>query len=188
MTEIYFIRHAESDNSVYDDYSRPLTEKGMRDRILVTKFLNSKRIDVVFSSPYKRAIDTVKDFAGKNHLKIQFIDEFKERHVGRWVDNFTDFSKKQWNDFHYKLNEGESLQEVQSRNINALKRILTDYEGKNIVIGTHGTALSTIINYYDSSFGYNEFNNIIKLMPWIVRFTFDGKFCKEIEKINVFVY
>ena len=185
MTEIYFIRHAESDNSVYDDYSRPLTEKGMRDRILVTKFLNSKRIDAVFSSPYKRAIDTVKDFAGKNHLKIQFIDEFKERHVGRWVDNFTDFSKKQWNDFHYKLNEGESLQEVQSRNINALKRILTDYEGKNIVIGTHGTALSTIINYFNPSFGYTDFWNIVDKMPYILHFRFNGMELEYIKKIEI---
>jgi len=31
------------------------------------------------------------------------------------------------------------------------------YEGKNIVIGTHGTALSTIINYYDSTYGYDDF-------------------------------
>jgi len=34
------------------------------------------------------------------------------------------------------------------------------YEGKNIVIGTHGTALSTIINYYDSTYGYDDFERM----------------------------
>jgi len=35
--------------------------------------------------------------------------------------------------------------------------IISDNVNGNIVIGTHGTALSTIINYYDVSFKYEEF-------------------------------
>ncbi|HWT73517.1 MAG TPA: histidine phosphatase family protein [Mobilitalea sp.] len=37
--------------------------------------------------------------------------------------------------------------DVQERNINALMRVIEEYQGKNIVIGSHGTALSTIISY-----------------------------------------
>jgi len=29
-----------------------------------------------------------------------------------------------------------------------------------IVVGSYGTALSTIINFYDKSFGYDDFENI----------------------------
>ena len=36
---------------------------------------------------------------------------------------------------------------VQKRNIEALKEILSDNRDKEIVIGTHGTALSTILNF-----------------------------------------
>lgn len=32
MTTVYFIRHAESDNTVRDGRIRPLTKKGMCDR------------------------------------------------------------------------------------------------------------------------------------------------------------
>ena len=32
MTNVYFIRHAETDYSNHDDLLRPLTEKGMQDR------------------------------------------------------------------------------------------------------------------------------------------------------------
>ena len=51
MTTIYFMRHAQADNSVRDGRIRPLTEKGLADRKLVTEFLQDKDIDVVVSSP-----------------------------------------------------------------------------------------------------------------------------------------
>ena len=79
----------------------------------------------------------------------------------------------QWNDFTYKLSDGECLQEVQTRNMSALQQVLNKYAGKNIVVGSHGTALSTIINYYDHFFGYNDFEKIKNVMPWIVEFVFD---------------
>ena len=81
MTNIYFVRHAESDNKVHDDMSRPLTEKGTKDRTLVTNYLGDKGISAVFSSPYKRAYDTVEDFVQQNGLDITCIDDFRERKV-----------------------------------------------------------------------------------------------------------
>ena len=47
MTKVYFIRHAEPDYSNHDDLLRPLTEKGMQDRKIVTEYLSNKKIDVV---------------------------------------------------------------------------------------------------------------------------------------------
>ena len=41
---------------------------------------------------------------------------------------------------------GESLRSVQERNIAALTDILTAERDKTVVVGTHGTALSTILN------------------------------------------
>ncbi|MCZ0703075.1 2,3-bisphosphoglycerate-dependent phosphoglycerate mutase [Natronobacillus azotifigens] len=186
MTIVYFVRHAESNVNNHDDLSRELTEKGKKDRKLVTKFLLEKRIDLVFSSPYKRAVDTVKDFADQEGYAIQKIDDFRERKVDAgWIDDFSSFAKQQWEDFNYKRSEGESLHEVQERNIAALHAILEDHGNKNIVIGSHGTALSTVINYYDGSFGFQDFEKIKTLMPWIVQFTFEGKQCTGIKSIDI---
>jgi len=187
MTTIYFVRHAQPNFNNHDDMSRELTIKGMEDRSLVTSFLDDKGIEVVLSSPYKRAIDTVKEFADKKNLHIVTIDDFRERKVDScWIDDFTAFSKKQWQDFEYKLSDGECLREVQERNIQALNNIIHQFEGKSIVIGSHGTALSTIINYYDKSFGYGEFEKIKSLMPWVVKFVFDKDKCTLIEQYNLF--
>ena len=187
MTRVYYVRHAEPNYENHDDMLRELTPKGMEDRKLVTAFLSDKDIDVVLSSPFKRAVDTVADFAEKNSLSIETIDDFRERRVDScWIEDFAAFSKKQWSDFEYKLSDGECLKEVQDRNIAALNTVLEKYNGKNVVIGSHGTALSTIINYYDSSFGYEDFEKIRFLMPWIVEFVFntDNK-CIEINKYNL---
>ena len=59
--------------------------------------------------------------------------------------------------------------------------------GKNIVIGSHGTALSTVFNYYDHSFGYEDFDKIRFVMPWIVEFDFDdGGNCINIRSYTKF--
>lgn len=182
MTHLYYVRHAQPDYSVHDDLTRPLTEKGMRDCALVTDFLTDKSIDRVFSSPYKRAVDTVQPFAAQAHLPVTLIDDLRERRIDSvWIDDFDSFCKAQWADFDYRYKDGECLREVQERNIEALQKILLTCAGQNIVIGGHGTALSTIINFYDSAFGYEDFIRMRAKAPWIVHFTFDGTRCISIE-------
>jgi len=186
MTTIYFVRHAEPDYNNHDDFFRPLTDKGMKDRIKVTNYLLDKKIDVIISSPFIRAVDTVADFAKNVGLSIEIVDDFRERKIDNvWIEDFSGFCKKQWSDFNYKLTDGESLNEVQIRNIRALEEIVDKYNGKNIVIGSHGTALSTIINYYDKSFNYDNFNAIRTIMPWVVKFEFEDKNCVFIEEIDM---
>lgn len=187
MTTVYFVRHAEPNYQNHNDILRELSEKGLNDSLLVTQFLADKNVDVVLSSPYKRAIDTISDFAKIKKLSIGIVDDFRERKISeKWIDNFDTFSRAQWDNFEFKLYDGESLNEVQKRNIAALNDVLVLHKGKTIVIGSHGTALSTIINYYDKEFGYSEFENIRTLMPWIVEFTFDGNACIKIEQYDVF--
>lgn len=187
MTRIYFVRHAQPNYDNHDDFFRELTKKGMEDRKLVTEFLKDKNIDVVLSSPYRRAVDTVRHFADKHSLQIRTIDDFRERKIdSEWIEDFQGFAKRQWEDFSYKLSDGETLGEVQRRNISALNQVLREYEGKNIVIGSHGTALSTIINYFVPEFGFAEFEKIRGIMPWVVYFEFEGIECKRCVSYDLF--
>ena len=57
MTTIYFVHHAHSTYTKRRE--RPLSEKGHCDAENVTHLLKDKHIDVVISSPYKRAIQTL---------------------------------------------------------------------------------------------------------------------------------
>lgn len=187
MTTVYFVRHAEPNYGNHNDRLRELSEKGMEDRKRVTSFLADKRIDAVLSSPYKRAVDTVSHFAESRKLPVRIVEDFRERKVDSgWIEDFDGFCKRQWADFSYRLTDGETLAQVQSRNVSALAETLREYAGKNIVVGSHGTALSTILHFYDPSFGYEDFLAIKSIMPWIVKFTFDGDRLLEMEKIDLF--
>ena len=189
MTTVYFIRHAEADNSILDGRIRPLTKKGMDDCALVTSFLQDKNIDVVLSSPYKRAVETVRDFANEKGLQVLSVEGFKEHETisdNYPSDEYFAFIREYWADFRYKVPNDESLSDVQERNITALNTVLCEYENKNIVIGTHGTALSTIINYYDASYGFDGFLAMVKIKPWVVRMDFNKDRFVEMEKIDLF--
>lgn len=187
MTELYFVRHAEPNCNNHDDATRELTAKGLRDRALVTAFLADKAITAVFSSPYKRAVDTVRDFAGRVSLPVQLDPDFRERCVDSvWIDDFEGFCRRQWADFDYKYTDGETLRTVQTRNLAALRRVLQRCPEQSIAVGCHGTALSTLIHYFDPSFGFEGFQSIRRLMPWVVHFGFDGLRCIEITGYDLF--
>ena len=186
MTIVYFIRHAEPDFNIHDDMERPLTEEGRKSCSKVTRYLLDKNITRIFSSPYKRAVDTVSDFAHATGLKVEAIYDLRERTVNDgWIENFSAFVHNQWKDFNYKLKGGESLHEVQARCIPALESILKEVTEGNIVIGSHGTAISTIIHYYDNSYGVEHFNRIRNRMPFVARLTFDHTVCRSIQILDI---
>jgi len=185
MRTIYFVRHATPDLRNKTE-ERTLSKKGMEDSKLVFNYLLDKDISLFVSSPYPRSVQTIEPLARFLGKEILLIDDFKERNVGAWVEDFSSYSKAQWNDFNYKLSGGESLNEVQIRNINALIKLMKESKDNNICVGTHGTALSTIINYYDKPFTYNDFNKIKNLMPWIVVIRFDEENeIISIEEVNL---
>jgi len=186
MTNIYFVRHCEPDFSIHEDLIRPLTQKGQEDSKKVEKVLKNKEIHAIYSSPYKRAIDTVRKLGNTLNLEVKTKDDLRERTItDQWIDDFNEFVKCQWDDFEYKLSKGECLRQVQERNITALKEILNENKGKNVVIGTHGTALSTILNYYNITFGYEEFNRIKSIMPWIIVMEFKGEEFIGFKEIDI---
>lgn len=176
MTHVYFVRHAQPNYDNHDDFLRELTPKGMEDRKQVTAFLLEKKIDVVLSSPYLRAVDTVGEFAALRGMEIRTIEDFRERKIDSvWIPDFNDFARQQWKDFSFKLKGGECLQEVQDRYVSALNQVLAEYPGKNIAIGSHGTALSALIHFFNPTFGYAGFQRIKGKMPWIAEFIFDDE-------------
>ena len=58
-TRLFFVRHAEPNYNNHNDLMRELSDKGMRDRKLVTAFLPDKEIDLAVSSPFNRAVEFV---------------------------------------------------------------------------------------------------------------------------------
>ena len=173
MTRIIFVRHAQPVHSHTDDRTRPLTDEGLRDTQLVLDTLKDMQIDAFYCSPYKRSLDTIASTAEYFSMQITTDERLRERQSGKKGNggvgvSFKDMINKRWSDKQWHEEGGEALSMVQESNIEAVTEIAAVNEGKTIAIGTNGTALSTILNYYDPDFGAEDFFRIVDWMPYIV--------------------
>lgn len=169
MTTIYFMRHSEAlkynninnnDTLQIQNEKWPLTIKGekiAKEKSKIEEFLH---FDIVYSSSYVRAISTAKYFTND---KVNIDESFGERKFGinNWEELPTNFGEKQFENFDYKLNDGESLNEVIFRELNSLNRILNDHKNQKILVVGHSTALASLFSKwcevsYAGPYKFNE--------------------------------
>jgi len=160
--KIYLIRHAESSPSKETPESQwPLSEKGRGQAEDLVSQLKNINIDLAFSSPYPRAIDTIQPLATNRNLTVKTIDEFRERKLSEgMIDNWLEELEQTWKDFDYKLPRGESSNECQKRFYDALKIVTDKYKGKNIAIASHGNAIALFLNRISSSFTFDDWKQM----------------------------
>ncbi|GGI11562.1 histidine phosphatase family protein [Gottfriedia solisilvae] len=181
ITNLYFVRHAHSTYTP-DELGRPLSERGFSDAKIVAGLLLNEKIDYVVSSPYKRAIQTVEGIAKSLNQEIFIEENFKERELSKKpVEDFNHVITQVWNDFNLSWDGGESNITAQTRGIEATKKILKDFEGKNVVIGTHGNIMVLIMNYFDQKYDYNFWNELA--MPDIYKLTFKNESLIDVNRI-----
>lgn len=154
MTAIYFMRHSEplkpvnlsnNDSLQIQNEKWGLTINGEELAKEKSKSKELSDFDIVISSNYVRAISTAKYFT-KDDV---FVDEnFGERKFGinSWDELSSDYAEKAFNDFDYKLPNGESINEVIEREYNSLINILNKYPDKKILIVGHATALASLFS------------------------------------------
>lgn len=174
-TKLYFVRHAQSDPNWHDGPTRPLTAAGLADTKYVQAFFQKlpQAPTACYCSPYPRSIATIQSTADFFKLPIKLDPRLRER-----VNGSAEFSpevyQQRWQEPQWHETGGESIAMVQQRNIAAVTDILRANPDQQILIGTHGTALSTIINYYQPAFGYRDFMRIINWLPAIYVFEYQG--------------
>lgn len=124
MTIIYFVRHAHS-TYTKEERERPLSEKGHLDAENVTHLLKDKHIDVVISSPYKRAIQTVQGIANTYHVSIEIEEDLRERLLSSEpVADFNDAIENVWEDWSFAYEGGASNDVAQRRAVICMQNIL----------------------------------------------------------------
>ncbi|PFR13133.1 histidine phosphatase family protein [Bacillus anthracis] len=182
MTTIYFVRHAHS-TYTKEERERPLSEKGHLDAENVTRLLKDKHIDVVLSSPYKRAIQTVQGIANTYHVSIEIEEDLRERLLSSEpVADFNDAIENVWEDWSFAYEGGESNDVAQRRAVTCMQSILKKYKGKNIVIGTHGNIMVLLMNYFDSKYDFQFWKTLH--MPDVYKLTFDNYCFISAERIH----
>ncbi len=181
MTVIYFVRHAHSDYTP-DEYGRKLSNRGAEDAERVREQFKDVSVDLVFSSPYARAIETVKGVAEDRGLDVHTIEALKERRLAEEpVDDFPAAIDHLWSEPNYAFPGGESNEMAQQRGGDMIRTLVEEYEGKNIVIGSHGNIMVLTMKYFDVSYGLDFWKQLT--MPDVYKLTFEGVTLVEVRRM-----
>jgi broad specificity phosphatase PhoE len=156
MKSITFIRHAETEanaSGVWNGRSDgDLSDSGRESLEHLGRRLKAADFDVVVSSPLRRATETAAAFSDE----VEVWDEFVEMDLGRWdgmdLDGILAESGDELKSALTTRTEpmggtGESLEQVESRAVAAVDRLLDslDDDGHAAVV-THGGLLQTLLH------------------------------------------
>lgn len=157
-TEILIIRHAKSianDNGMFGgitDYD--LSQEGLNQADALALRLKDVHIDKIYSSPLKRAINTIKPTAIIKNQEINIVDDLREINVGLWEDILRDDLRKMYPEENKYIDETEyytgmigqeETVDVSDRMYNAILDIAKDNIGKTVVVTSHVVAIRAFL-------------------------------------------
>lgn len=206
---IYLIRHSGTfvkingyDNLPFEDQSKNmiLSVYAERKAEKLGKTPEFNNIDAVYCSNSVRAIATAKYISFQNNdISLNVQDELNERKFGvKYIEELPDgFIQKQFEDDSYKLENGESLKEVNLRIKKYIENeILSCNNYSKVAIVMHGIAIMTYLKKFcNVTFNndvfkvtYNNkviYNSVLKA-PEVFKLEFDDKNnVVDIENIKV---
>lgn len=147
---------------------RPLSPVGMGDALCVAEVLAPIHPEAIYSSPYLRARQTVEPLAGELGMAVLEVPDLRERALSDVpVDDWEVSLERSWRDFSFALPGGESSTAAQRRAVAAFRQIAENHPMGPVALATHGNLLALLMNYYDSSVGFEEWKALS--MPDIYR-------------------
>lgn len=196
MTTIYLLRHSQPFRKLLGEYNvneieqirnekNPLSVDGEKLAKEMSEKAELQNIDVVYSSHYVRTMCTAKYIAENNQIKLNVDERLGERRFG--VTNMSElpatYFEDQFRNWDYKLENGESANEVSQRMNDAIRDIININKDKNIAIVSHGTAISTMLKTW-CDIRLNEETKLIEIY-FNNKLVFDGNWnCPELFKLT----
>ena len=180
-TIVLLVRHAEPETplpgaSYVADNDRALTAEGRRAAEALAVQLASLPIRAVYSSPYRRARETVEPIAVHHGVPVHVIPDLRERRVGGSVLEaaaFVEALERLGNEPDFALAGGESTREVQRRVWRALEHIRNEVGSGYAVAGTHGGVISNLRWSLGDEFTVED--ALAVPMPAVFALAHDGK-------------
>jgi broad specificity phosphatase PhoE len=158
---LYLVRHGENPANLTREFSYRkvdynLTEKGIRQAEQTARYFaglgaalnGGQRIDAIFSSPLKRAIQTAEIIGAATGHEIVVIEEFREINCGEfdgvpptdemWAQH--DRILEAWRDGDHAVRfpGGEDFHELRARARSGLGQAVAGRDGQAIVVVAHG--------------------------------------------------
>lgn len=161
-TTIYLTRHGQTlwniEKRLQGRGNSSLTEDGIERAKELRDRIKNIHIDIIYSSPIERALNTANIIKGDKDIEVVTDDGLMEMCFGDYEGRITDEIMKEnpsWNiglimkgDTKLSAPSGENLAEVRDRVSKTMDRIIEENKGKTILIVAHGITLKALMYYF----------------------------------------
>lgn len=158
-TKLFLIRHGETEDAETKKYKGsinvPLSNNGIKQIEMLSEFLiKNTTLNVIYTSPLRRAQNSAEIIAQKYHLQIIVIEQLREIYFGAWEGmNFEEVRVKFPEEFEAWANDpvkqgpvnGETIVQLRDRVMEAVNQILSINRNQNVAIVAHGAVNRVII-------------------------------------------
>ncbi len=161
--EIYIIRHGLTESNKKKIYAgwndECLCQEGVFNLFEIGRKLKEFKIERIFSSPIRRAIQTAEVINSFLNKRIEIEENLKEMKMGPWeglsenevAERFPN-EWKIWNlrPSELKIDGREKLEELQIRALNGIRRISEDLDRSRVLAVTHVAIIRVLMIYYNN--------------------------------------
>jgi len=157
MAKLILARHGETAWNVERIFRGrtdvSLDEVGIKQAELLGKYLSNWKLEAIYSSPVKRALDTANIVARYQKIGIHVADGLIDFNYGEWQSLPEQEVKRLYpallNEWHnnpqrVKMPGGESLEDVRKRAIEVVDDVLSKYQG-SVVLVSHRVVIKVLI-------------------------------------------
>jgi broad specificity phosphatase PhoE len=157
MARLILIRHGETEWNVEGRYQGqadpPLNSRGRRQALTLTHKLSAIGLELLVSSPLKRAAQTAQILARKFQLPIFYDQRLMEIHQGDWQTRLRSEIEQHYPELFHRWEtepwqvtppNGENLPQVQQRVNEFLDELLLRYPDSCIGIVTHRIPIALV--------------------------------------------
>jgi broad specificity phosphatase PhoE len=163
MLNIYLTRHGETqwnkENRLQGSKDSQLTDKGIKNAIMLGERLRNIDFNAIYSSPIERAFQTAKYIKLDKEVPIYTVEDLKEIHFGDWegktqkeveaIEIYKNEYQNFWNNpntYNHRPHNGESLTAFKNRVEKAIRRVISDNKDGNVLIVTHAVVIKAIMS------------------------------------------
>ncbi|HEX6593515.1 MAG TPA: histidine phosphatase family protein [Bacillota bacterium] len=181
MKNIYLIRHCCASGQHPDS---PLTKIGLRQANKLKDFFISRNIvcDRIISSPYLRAVDTIRPYAEYMGIPIDIDNRLKERVISEHpLDDWLDVLEQSFRDHDFRLPGGESAKDTIKRANDLLHTIFDCEDVTNVMIVSHGNLIALVLQQFNNADGFEQWKQLRN--PDIYKITLDDNTVLSVDCI-----
>ncbi len=132
-----------------------LDELGIKQAELLGKYLSDWRLEVIYSSPVTRALDTANIIARYQKVAVRIAEGLTDFDFGEWQSLPEQEVRRRYpdllNEWHsnphkVRMPGGESLEDVRERAIEVVNDVLSKYQG-SVALVSHRVVIKVLICY-----------------------------------------